>query len=322
MRSKIESVVNELKRLKQEGVEGIYVSDSTMAGLRASVGTGSASVATTAPSNPTAESSAPQAVPKKRAQMGESLESLVKKGPMEKAAKKATAKAALNQYGNPVAAIPDTPPEVNLSEGDKQTQWEALKEQVLNDPVCQEHLNPGAQVVFGVGSVDADIFFCGEAPGGDEEKQGEPFVGKAGELLTKIITAMGLSREQVYIGNIMNWRPEMPTPVGNRPPTPEEMAYCLPYLRAQIEVVKPKIIVALGMTAANGLLGPDPARRMGAIRGQFFEFQDLPLLVTYHPSYLLRYATMKTKRLVWEDMLLAMENIGLPISEKQRGFFQ
>lgn len=322
MRSKIESVVNELKRLKQEGVEGIYVSDSTMAGLRASVGTGSASVATTAPSNPTAESSAPQAVPKKRAQMGESLESLVKKGPMEKAAKKATAKAALNQYGNPVAAIPDTPPEVNLSEGDKQTQWEALKEQVSNDPVCQEHLNPGAQVVFGVGSVDADIFFCGEAPGGDEEKQGEPFVGKAGELLTKIITAMGLSREQVYIGNIMNWRPEMPTPVGNRPPTPEEMAYCLPYLRAQIEVVKPKIIVALGMTAANGLLGPDSARRMGAIRGQFFEFQDLPLLVTYHPSYLLRYATMKTKRLVWEDMLLAMENIGLPISEKQRGFFQ
>ena len=191
MRSKIESVVNELKRLKQEGVEGIYVSDSTMAGLRASVGTGSASAA---PSNPTAESSATQAVPKKRAQMGESLESLVKKGPMETAAKKATAKAALNQHGNPVAAIPDTPPEVNFHEGDKQAQWEALKEQVLNDPVCQEHLNPGAQVVFGVGSVDADIFFCGEAPGGDEEKQGEPFVGKAGALLTKIITAMGLSR--------------------------------------------------------------------------------------------------------------------------------
>jgi DNA polymerase len=254
--------------------------------------------------------------------MGESLESLVKKGPLETAAKKATAQAMLNQHGKPVAAIPETPPEVNLPEGDKQTQWEALKEQVLNDPVCQEHLNPGAQVVFGVGSVDADIFFCGEAPGGDEEEQGEPFVGKAGALLTKIITAMGLSRDQVYIGNIMNWRPEMPTSVGNRPPTPEEMAYCLPYLRAQIEVVKPKVIVALGMTAVNGLLGPDPARRMGAIRGQFFEFDKSPLLVTYHPSYLLRYATMKTKRLVWEDMLLAMENIGLPISEKQRGFFQ
>ena len=265
---------------------------------------------------------APQSVPRARAQQGESLESLVKKGPVQSDAKKANAPASLNQHGKPIAPIPDTPPEVNLPEGDKQTRWDALKDQVLNDPVCQEHLNPGAQIVFGVGDIDADIFFCGEAPGGDEEKQGEPFVGKAGALLTKIITAMGLAREDVYIGNIMNWRPEMPTPVGNRPPTPEEMAYCLPYLRAQIEVVQPKVIVALGMTAVNGLLGPDPKRRMGAIRGQFFEFNDTPLLVTYHPSYLLRYATLKTKRLVWEDMLLVMENVGLSISEKQRGFFQ
>ena len=320
MRSQIESVVNELKRLKQEGVEGVYVSDSTMADLKAAVG--APNKTSSAPVSTTTESAAPRPVSKPRAQQGESLESLVKKGPVESAAKKAASPKSLNQHGKPIAAIPDTPPEVNLPEGDKQSQWDALKEQVLNDPVCQEHLNPGAQVVFGVGNIDADIFFCGEAPGGDEEKQGEPFVGKAGALLTKIISAMGLSREEVYIGNIMNWRPEMPTPVGNRPPTPEEMAYCLPYLRAQIEVVQPKVIVALGMTAVNGLLGPDPARRMGAIRGQFFEFNETPLLVTYHPSYLLRYATMKTKRLVWEDMLLAMENVGLPISEKQRGFFQ
>ena len=319
MRSKIESVVNELKRLKQEGVESVYVSDTTLENLRAAVGSNGQAASTAPAAHPPV---ATQAVSPKRTQEGESLEALVKKGPVQTAAKKAASPAALNQHGKPIAALPDTPPEVNLPEGDKQTRWDALKQLVLNDPVCQEHLNPGAQVVFGVGNIDADIFFCGEAPGGDEEKQGEPFVGKAGALLTKIITAMGLSREDVYIGNIMNWRPEMPTPVGNRPPTPEEMAYCLPYLRAQIEVVQPKVIVALGMTAVNGLLGADPKRRMGAIRGQFFEFNETPLLVTYHPSYLLRYATMKTKRLVWEDMLLVMENVGLPISEKQRGFFQ
>jgi uracil-DNA glycosylase len=318
MRSQLESIVEELKRLKQEGVEDIYVDDSTLSELKAVL----SKTETSSPAQPEAAEEAKPAVPKKRAQQGESLTEMVKKAPIQLASSKARTEASMNQHGKPIADIPESPPEFTLPEGSKQERWDALKELVLNDPVCLEHLNPGAQVVFGVGNVDADIFFCGEAPGGDEEKQGEPFVGRAGELLTKIITAMGLSREGVYIGNIMNWRPEMPTPVGNRPPTPEEMAYCLPYLRAQIEVVQPKLIVALGMTAVNGLLGADPHRKMGAIRGQFFEFNQTPLLATYHPSYLLRYATMKTKRLVWEDMLLVMDRIGLPISEKQRGFFQ
>lgn len=317
MRSDLESVINELKRLKQEGVEGIYIGDSTLSDLKASVGTESVE----APTEPKVEPPIPTPVPKKPSQDGESLTKLVQEAPaQDKIASKKT--TALNQHGKPIAPIPNTPPIVELPDGDKEIRWKALKDQVLNDPVCQEHLNPGAQVVFGVGSIDADIFFCGEAPGGDEEKQGEPFVGRAGELLTKIIQAMGLTRQDVYIGNIMNWRPEMPTPVGNRPPTPEEMAYCLPYLQAQIEVVQPKVVVALGMTAVNGLLGPDPGRRMGAIRGKFFEFNQTSLLVTYHPSYLLRYATQKTKRLVWEDMLLVMENVSLPISEKQKHFFR
>ena len=296
MRSQLEAIVEELKRLKREGVEGVYVEDSTLQDLRAVV----ASRAETAPAVRPAAAAVSG---------GPSLGS--RRG-----------RVALNQKGLPIAPIPEDPPEVMLPEGDKRMRWEALRQQVLNDPVCIEHLNPGAQVVFGVGDIDADIFFCGEAPGGDEEKRGEPFVGRAGELLTKIIGAMGLTREKVYIGNIMNWRPEMPTPVGNRPPSQKEMAYCLPYLRAQIEVVKPKVIVALGMTAVNGLLGPDPRRRLGAIRGKFFEFNHTPLLVTYHPSYLLRYANVKTKRLVWEDMLMVMEQVGLPISEKQRGYFQ
>ncbi len=311
MRFQLESILEELKRLKREGVEGVYVEESTLQNLRAVVSS-HAHPASEGPANSAVEKSALNPT-------GQSLKALVQPGRAPETQRK---KIPLNQKGQPIAPIPATPPEVILPDGEKSMRWQALREQVLNDPVCIAHLNPGAQVVFGVGSIDADIFFCGEAPGGDEEKQGEPFVGRAGELLTKIIRAMGLAREQVYIGNIMNWRPEVPTPVGNRPPSPEEMAYCLPYLRAQIEVVQPKAIIALGMTAVNGLLGPDPGRRMGAIRGKFFEFNHTPLLVTYHPSYLLRYASFKTKRLVWEDMLTVMERVGLPISEKQRQFFQ
>lgn len=316
MRSSLESVINELKQLKQEGVEGVYIGDSTLEDLRKSLGSiGSIDYArehdSGKPWDPVSE---------KSAQSKGSLTELVKDN-TDKPKSQPTKSPPLNQHGKPITPIPDSPPVVVLPEGDKQERWNALREQVLNDPVCLEHLNPGAQVVFGVGSIDADIFFCGEAPGGDEEKQGEPFVGRAGELLTKIIQAMGLSRQDVYIGNILNWRPEMPTPVGNRPPTPEEMAYCLPYLRAQIEVVQPKILVALGMTAVNGLLEHNPNRKMGAIRGKFFELNNTPLLVTYHPSYLLRYASLKIKRLVWEDMMLAMENVSLPISDKQKNYF-
>ena len=219
-----------------------------------------------------------------------------------------------------VAPIP-MPVPFSLPDGDKRSKWEFLMEKVLSDKVCNEHLKPGKKVVFGVGNLDADIFFCGEAPGADEEIQGEPFVGRAGQLLTKIIKAMGLERRDVYIGNIMNWRPELPTSKGNRPPTEEEMRYCLPYLKAQIEIVNPKVVVALGNTAVSGLLGPDPTRRLGKIRGKWSKFENRDLMITYHPSYLLQYGTPSTKRLVWEDMLLVMEKVGLPISDKQRRYF-
>ena len=161
----------------------------------------------------------------------------------------------------------------------------------------------------------------GEAPGADEEIQGEPFVGRAGQLLTKIIEAMGLQRSDVYIGNIMNWRPKTNTSIGNRPPTQEEMNLCLPYLRAQLEVVKPEVIVALGNTAANGLLGHDPKRRLSSIRGKWFEFEKTPLIITYHPSYILRSGSIYNKRIIWEDMLLVLEKIGLKITDRQRQFF-
>ena len=133
---------------------------------------------------------------------------------------------------------------------------------------------------------------------------------------------MGLDRKEVYIANIMNYRPPMPGSVGNRPPAEDEMAYCLPYLIAQMEIVQPDVVVALGKTAVDGLLGRDPKRRMTKIRGQWNAFKGIPLLPTFHPSYLLRNQSMKTKRLVWEDMLTVMERLKMPITDKQRGFFQ
>jgi uracil-DNA glycosylase family 4 len=220
-----------------------------------------------------------------------------------------------------------------LPAGDKATRWNALRETVLNDATCKSSVHPGKQVVFGVGSLDAAIMFVGEAPGGDEEDQGEPFVGRAGQLLNRMIKAMGVERSQVYIGNILNWRPAMGvrsadgSQTGNRPPTAEEMNYCLPFIRAQIAIVQPKVLVALGKTAVDGLLGADRFKSMGAARGTWHEYAGTPLRATYHPSYLLRQeglvsaAAKKIKRDAWEDLLAVMERAGLPISEKQRNYF-
>ncbi len=212
-------------------------------------------------------------------------------------------------------------PVVTLPSGTKAEQWQWLKEKVLSCPNCLQHVPEGKKPVFGSGNLDADIFFCGEAPGAEEEEQGEVFVGRAGQLLTKIIEAMGLRRSDVYIGNIMNWRPETPNRIGNRPPTQEEMRFCLPYLIGQVEIVRPKVLVALGLTAVNGLLGYDANRKMRDCRGKWFEFHKIPLLVTYHPSYLLRNGTSASKRMVWEDMLCVMKFLKMPISEKQEGYF-
>lgn len=204
---------------------------------------------------------------------------------------------------------------------------------MLNDPTCKAHVYAGKKVVFGVGNLDASIMFVGEAPGGDEEDLGEPFVGRAGQLLNKMIKAMGLERGQVYISNILNWRPEMGprnpdgSQTGNRPPTAQEMAYCLPFIRAQIAIIRPKVLVALGKTAVDGLLGADRFKSMGTARGSWHSYADTPLRASYHPSYLLRQEGLtsatakKIKRDAWEDMLAVMEQAGVPISEKQKNFF-
>ena len=186
---------------------------------------------------------------------------------------------------------------------------------------CPHLASSRKNVVFGVGSVDAELMFVGEAPGADEDTQGEPFVGAAGQLLTKIIAAMGLSRESVYIANILKCRPDTPGETsGNRKPRPEEMATCIPFLHEQIDLIKPKVIVALGATAVEGLLGKLPVG-ITKLRGTWSEYRGTPLMPTYHPAYLLRNQAMTEKRRVWEDMLATMEKLALPISEKQRGYF-
>jgi DNA polymerase len=175
-------------------------------------------------------------------------------------------------------------------------------------------------VVFGAGDINAQLMFVGEAPGADEDAQGEPFVGAAGQLLTRIIKAMGLARGNVYIANILKCRPDTPGQAyGNRKPTGEEMKTCLPYLLEQIDLIGPKVIVALGATAVDGLLGT--TGEIGKLRGHFQTFRDIPLMPTFHPAYLLRNQALAQKRKVWEDMLQVMEKLQLPISEKQRGYF-
>jgi len=160
---------------------------------------------------------------------------------------------------------------------------------------CKLHTLGRKQVVFGVGNPDADLMFVGEAPGADEDLQGIPFVGRAGQLLTKIIEAIELKREDVYIANVIKCRPPQ-----NRNPEQDEVETCEPFLFQQIDVIKPKVIVALGTFATRALLRTlDPISRL---RGRIFEYRGAKLIPTFHPAYLLRNPS--SKREVWEDMKL------------------
>jgi DNA polymerase len=175
-------------------------------------------------------------------------------------------------------------------------------------------------VVFGVGDINAQLMFVGEAPGADEDEQGEPFVGKAGQLLTKVIQTTGLARDAVYIANILKCRPDTPGQAsGNRKPTGDEMQTCIPFLHEQIDLIRPKVIVALGGTAIEGLLGKTVG--IMRLRGHWQEYRGIPLMPTYHPAYLLRNQALSEKRRVWEDMLQVMERLSMPISDKQRNYF-
>jgi uracil-DNA glycosylase len=195
-----------------------------------------------------------------------------------------------------------------------------LREKVLVCTKCPHLAAFRHTVVFGVGNPSSDLMFVGEAPGADEDLRGEPFVGRAGELLTRIIETMGFRRSDVYIANVLKCRPDMPKgSSGNRQPTSEEMQTCLPYLRAQIEIIQPKIMVALGGVAMRGLFGT--SEPMKSLRGRWHSFGNIPVMATFHPSYLLRNQALSEKRKVWEDMLQVLERLQAPITQRQRNFF-
>jgi len=223
---------------------------------------------------------------------------------------------------NPAPAVVPalSEPQPALTKEERLTKLAALKVRILECSKCPNLVRSRTQIVYGVGNPFAELMFVGEAPGEEEDLKGEPFIGKAGQLLTKIIGVMEYTREDIFIANVLKCRPDMPAgESGNRKPKPAEMATCLPWLREQIALIRPKVIVALGLTAVEGLLG-EP-RTMRDVRGKWLDYHGVPLMPTYHPAYLLRNQTLAEKRKVWEDMLLVMEKLGRPISAKQRGYF-
>ncbi len=220
--------------------------------------------------------------------------------------------------GRSSVSQPPLPPK--LDPVAKAAAWEDLRRRILACTRCPHLVASRKSVVFGVGTPDARLMLIGEAPGADEDVQGEPFVGKAGELLTRILGAMGFQRSDVLIANILKCRPDTPDQTaGNRKPTPEEMGTCLPWLEEQINLVQPEVLVALGATAVEGLLGKTVG--ITRLRGTWQTYRGIPLMPTYHPAYLLRNQAPSEKRRVWEDMMAVMERLGLPISEKQRNYF-
>jgi uracil-DNA glycosylase len=302
----LEATIQHLETLKASGVRHIAVTPETLRALgqptaRALVPAGAA----TRPPAPTL--SKPSTEPRFGSQ----------RPPLQPAAPALVSKPALPPP--PVPQLVETATQPPKSDAEKETAFAELRERAMVCVKCPKLAATRKTVVFGVGNINADLMFVGEAPGADEDAQGEPFVGKAGQLLTKIIQATGLQRSDVYIANILKCRPDMPPgSMGNRKPTPEEMATCIPYLHEQIDLIRPKVLVALGGTAMEGLLNLSGITKL---RGHWHSYRGIPLMPTYHPSYLLRNQALHEKRRVWEDMLQVMEKLNLPISEKQQNFF-
>ena len=199
----------------------------------------------------------------------------------------------------------DSLPGPVLAREDRVSALASLQQQVSQCRRCTELAEDRTQTVFGVGDPMARLCFFGEAPGADEDRLGEPFVGRAGKLLTKIIEACELKREDVYILNVLKCRPP-----GNRAPLPQEAENCYPFLQKQLEIIRPEFLCCLGASAAKALL--DTKVAIGKLRGKFYNHQGIRVLVTYHPAYLLRNPA--AKRPVWEDMQLLMNEMGIELN--------
>jgi DNA polymerase len=199
------------------------------------------------------------------------------------------------QNATPMTPVPTSPPSPVPLYTDPAAALSAIRADIGDCTRCKLHALGRRQIVFGTGNPAADLMFVGEAPGGDEDVQGVPFVGRAGQLLTKIIEAIELKREDVYIANVIKCRPPQ-----NRNPEPDEVETCEPFLFRQIDIIKPKVIVALGKFAAQALLRSDAP--ISRLRGQVLDYRGAKLIPTFHPAYLLRNPS--AKREVWEDMKL------------------
>jgi len=296
----LDILLEELRRQKAAGVRRVSVTADSLAALKSLAGTPAAPAADPAPAPAKA---APVSAPARTAD-----------APASVPVRPVTPVAALK----PVAPIPDAPI-FTLAAGTKAERLQALRQLVDACAETKKHLTGSHRALLGHGSADAKVVFVGEAPSLEEMEAGQAFAGASGELLQKILGAAAISPADYYLAPVMVWRPEPPTQYGKRPPTARELAFNLPYLRAQIDVIAPRIVVALGAQAFEALHGRTPS--ITQARGQWFDLAGVPLMPTYHPNYLLHNPSASAKRAVWEDFLLVMEKLGLPISEKQRGFF-
>ena len=296
----LDILLEELKRQKAAGLRRVSISDESLASLKALAGAPAASPAPAAAAKP-----APTPVGARTA------------APVA-AVRPVTPVAVKPAVVAPTPVIADAPI-FTLPSGTKAERMQALRQIVDACPETKKHLGGSYRALLGHGSLDAKVVFVGEAPSLEEMEAGKAFAGASGELLQKILAAAAINPADCFFAPVMVWRPEPPTQYGKRPPTARELAFNVPYLRAQIDVVAPRVVVALGAQAFEALHGRSPT--ITQARGQWFDLGGLPLLPTFHPNYLLHSPSASAKRSVWEDFLLLMEKLGLPISEKQRGFF-
>lgn len=303
----LDILLEELKRQKAAGVRRVSITADSLAALKALAGTPAAPAVASAPAPAKA---APVPAPARPAAAPSSA-------PVRPVAPVAAA-APKPAVAVPTAPIPDAPI-FTLAAGTKAERMQALRQLVDACAETKKHLVAPQRPLLGHGSLDAKVVFVGEAPTIGEMEAGQAFAGESGELLQKILSAAAINQADCYFAPVMVWRPEPPTQYGKRPPTARELAFNLPYLRAQIDVISPRVVVALGAQAFEALHGRTPT--ITQARGQWFDLGGVPLLATFHPNYLLHSPSASAKRTVWEDFLLLMEKLGLPISEKQRGFF-
>ena len=295
----LDALLEELRRRKAEGERYVSVSEETVRLLKALAGTAPAASAAPASSEGRTSFSPPP-----RTSRAE---------PVPAPAPKAASVPAA------VATVPD-PPEVVLPEGTREQRLDWIRRRVLDCKETARHLAPGMKPVLGVGPADAPVVLVGEAPTREEAEAGAPFVGDSGVLLRRILSAAGLTEKDVFLLPVMGWRPESANEFVKRPPNARELAFNRPYLMAQIRAVAPKAVMALGAHAHESLLGiRQPVQK---VRGTWHEVEGLPVLLSFHPNYLLHTPSESAKRTVWTDFLALLEKLGRPVTEKQRAYFQ